>query len=107
MKHDSSGASDERRCDILVCGAGYVGLATAVAIKQARPSLDVVLVDAAPEGVWRKDGRASAIAAAAEAMLTASASGRACGGRPADHRDDRHRQPHLRPDPPGVPDLLR
>ena len=60
----------DRHCDILVCGAGYVGLATAVAIKQARPSLKILLVDAAPEGVWKKDGRASAIAAAAQAMLT-------------------------------------
>ncbi len=59
----------ERQTDIMVCGAGYVGLATAVAIKQARPSLDVVLADAAPDGVWKKDGRASAIAAAACAML--------------------------------------
>ncbi|RLQ89056.1 ubiquinone biosynthesis hydroxylase [Notoacmeibacter ruber] len=59
----------DRHADIVICGAGYVGLATAVAIKQARPSLDIVVADAAPEGVWRKEGRASAIAAAAQAML--------------------------------------
>ena len=56
--------------DVLVAGAGYVGLTTAVAIKQAAPHLSVTIVDAAPEGVWEKDGRASAIAAAAIRMLT-------------------------------------
>ncbi|KFB08719.1 ubiquinone biosynthesis hydroxylase [Nitratireductor basaltis] len=56
--------------DILIAGAGYVGLATAVSIAQARPSLKIMIVDAAPEGVWQKDGRASAIAAAATRMLS-------------------------------------
>ncbi|MCE7029151.1 ubiquinone biosynthesis hydroxylase [Jiella avicenniae] len=55
--------------DVLVAGAGYVGLTTAVAIKQAAPHLSVTIVDAAPEGVWERDGRASAIAAAAVRML--------------------------------------
>jgi 2-octaprenyl-6-methoxyphenol hydroxylase len=55
--------------DVLVAGAGYVGLATAVSLKQARPSLAVAVVDAAPAGVWEKDSRASAIAAAACRML--------------------------------------
>ena len=55
--------------DVLVAGAGYVGLAAAVSLKQARPSLAVAVVDAAPAGVWQKDGRASAIAAAACRML--------------------------------------
>jgi 2-octaprenyl-6-methoxyphenol hydroxylase len=55
--------------DVLVAGAGYVGLAAAVALKQARPGLSVSVVDAAPPGVWQKDGRASAIAAAASRML--------------------------------------
>ncbi len=59
----------DRPIDVLVAGAGYVGLATAVSLKQARPSLAVAIVDAAPEGVWEKDGRASAIAAAACRML--------------------------------------
>lgn len=57
------------RLDVMIAGAGYVGLATAVAIVQARPSLKVAVVDAAPEGAWRKDGRSSAIAAAACRML--------------------------------------
>ncbi|MHB2267711.1 ubiquinone biosynthesis hydroxylase [Aliihoeflea sp. PC F10.4] len=55
--------------DIVIAGAGYVGLATAVSIKAARPNLSVLIVDAAPEGVWQRDTRASAIAAAATRML--------------------------------------
>lgn len=58
-----------RRLDVLVAGAGYVGLTVAVAIKSARPALDVAIVDAAPADAWRRDGRASAIAAAARRML--------------------------------------
>jgi 2-octaprenyl-6-methoxyphenol hydroxylase len=59
----------DRGLDVLIAGAGYVGLATAVAIATARPSLKIAVVDAAPAGVWQKDGRASAIAAAACRML--------------------------------------
>jgi len=55
--------------DVLVAGAGYVGLAAAVSLKQARPSLAVAVVDAAPAGAWQRDGRCSAIAAAASRML--------------------------------------
>ena len=58
------------RLDILVVGAGYVGLAAAVSIKQSRPEMTIAIVDAAPEDVWKKDTRASAIAAAACRMLT-------------------------------------
>ena len=57
------------RLDVLVAGAGYVGLAVAVSIRAARPSLKVAVVDAAPAGAWERDGRASAIAAAACRML--------------------------------------
>jgi 2-octaprenyl-6-methoxyphenol hydroxylase len=58
------------RFDVLVAGAGYVGLATAVSMSAARPSLRIAVVDAAPEGVWQRDTRASAIAAAASRMLS-------------------------------------
>ena len=58
--------------DILIAGAGYVGLATAAAIAHAAPHLSVRVVDPAPDGVWKKDGRASAIAAAASRMLEAA-----------------------------------
>lgn len=55
--------------DIVIAGAGYVGMATAVALKSSAPHLSVTVIDAAPAGVWRKDTRASAIAAAASRML--------------------------------------
>ena len=55
--------------DMLVAGAGYVGLATAVATKAACPQLKVAVMDAAPAGVWQRDTRASALAAAASRML--------------------------------------
>ncbi len=57
------------RLDIVIAGAGYVGLAAAVSVAQARPGLGIAIVDAAPPGVWERDGRASAIAAAARRML--------------------------------------
>lgn len=57
--------------DILVGGGGYVGLSVAVSIKKSAPHLSVMVVDAAPENVWRNDARASAIAAAASRMLDA------------------------------------
>jgi 2-octaprenyl-6-methoxyphenol hydroxylase len=63
-------AAERPPLDVLVAGAGYVGLAAAVSMKQARPNLAIAVVDAAPEGVWEKDGRASAIAAAACRMLS-------------------------------------
>ncbi len=55
--------------DMLVVGGGYVGLSAAVAVKQAAPHLDIAVVEAAPEHVWQKDTRASAIVAAATKML--------------------------------------
>jgi 2-octaprenyl-6-methoxyphenol hydroxylase len=57
--------------DILVAGGGYVGLSVAVSIKKAAPHLNVMVADGAPEGAWQRDGRASAIAAAASRMLSA------------------------------------
>jgi 2-octaprenyl-6-methoxyphenol hydroxylase len=66
----TSGRQDEARpVDVLIAGAGYVGLATAVGIKAASPHLTVAVVDAAPKGAWERDTRASAIAAAACRML--------------------------------------
>lgn len=55
--------------DVVVAGGGYVGLGVAVAIKQAAPHLGVEVIEAAPEGVWKNDMRASAIIAAATRML--------------------------------------
>jgi len=65
-------AQDLRRSamlDVVVAGGGYVGLSVAVAIKQAAPHLNVQVIEAAPEDVWAKDVRASAIIAAATRML--------------------------------------
>lgn len=59
----------EDRFDIVIAGAGYVGMAAAVAVARARPDLRIAIVDAAPANVWKKDGRASAIAAAAMRLL--------------------------------------
>lgn len=60
------------RFDIVIAGGGYVGLSTALAIKSAAPHLSVLLVDPAPPLAERKgvDLRASAIALAAQKMLT-------------------------------------
>lgn len=55
--------------DMLIVGGGYVGLSVAVATKQAAPHLSVEVIEAAPESVWQKDERASAIIAAATRML--------------------------------------
>jgi 2-octaprenyl-6-methoxyphenol hydroxylase len=55
--------------DMLVVGGGYVGLSAAVAVKQAAPHLQVMVIEAAPEDAWQKDVRASAIISAATKML--------------------------------------
>jgi 2-octaprenyl-6-methoxyphenol hydroxylase len=55
--------------DVVIAGGGYVGLAVAVAIKQAAPHMQVEIVEAAPQDVWKKDMRASAIISAATRML--------------------------------------
>ncbi|TCT41826.1 2-octaprenyl-6-methoxyphenol hydroxylase [Martelella mediterranea] len=55
--------------DIIVVGGGYVGLSVAVAVKKSAPHLDIVLMEAAPEHVWEKDQRASAVIDAAVNML--------------------------------------
>ncbi|GEO85845.1 MULTISPECIES: ubiquinone biosynthesis hydroxylase [Alphaproteobacteria] len=55
--------------DLLIVGGGYVGLSVAVAVKQAAPHLAVEVIEAAPDGAWKKDPRASAIIAAATKML--------------------------------------
>ncbi|MGV1909443.1 ubiquinone biosynthesis hydroxylase [Agrobacterium vitis] len=55
--------------DLVVVGGGYVGLSAALAVKRAAPHLEVTVIEAAPEGQWRKDPRASAVIAAATKML--------------------------------------
>jgi 2-octaprenyl-6-methoxyphenol hydroxylase len=70
-KRETERTGGQAPFDVAVAGAGYVGLAIAVSIKASRPSLRVVVVDAAPAGAWQRDARASAIAAAACRMLSA------------------------------------
>lgn len=69
MPLDTGNTRDSNRYDVVIAGAGYAGLATAVAIKSARPGMRLLVADAAPEGVWKKDGRSVAVAAAACRML--------------------------------------
>ena len=57
--------------DVIIAGGGYVGLSLAVSLAKARPGMAITVIDAAPEGAWKRDGRASAIAAAAIRMLEA------------------------------------
>lgn len=63
------GEDTKTMVDCLIAGGGYVGLSTAVAIKDAAPHLNVMLVDAAPKNAISTDERASAIASAASRML--------------------------------------
>src|SRR5690606_40578872 len=58
-----------RNNDVVIAGGGYVGLVTAVAIRSAAPHRSVTVIDGAPAGAWKKDPRASSIAAAASRML--------------------------------------
>lgn len=62
-------AMNEKPLDVLICGGGYVGLSCAVAVKSAAAGLEVAVIDAAPPEVWRKDVRASAVAAAGRRLL--------------------------------------
>jgi 2-octaprenyl-6-methoxyphenol hydroxylase len=64
-----AGTQKRLRKDIVIAGAGYVGLATAVAIKSAALDIGIQVVDAAPPGAFERDTRASAVAAAAARML--------------------------------------
>ncbi|MDJ0931658.1 ubiquinone biosynthesis hydroxylase [Breoghania sp.] len=55
--------------DVLVAG-GYVGLSLALALKASDPDIAVAVVDTRPRNAISKDLRCSAIASAAERMLT-------------------------------------
>jgi 2-octaprenyl-6-methoxyphenol hydroxylase len=55
--------------DILIAGGGQVGLALAVALRQAAPALGVTLVDAVPADAATREGRASTIVAGGRKML--------------------------------------
>jgi 2-octaprenyl-6-methoxyphenol hydroxylase len=55
--------------DILIAGGGQVGLALAVALRQAAPTLGVTLADAVPPDAATREGRASTIVAGGQKML--------------------------------------
>jgi 2-octaprenyl-6-methoxyphenol hydroxylase len=57
------------RFDVIVAGGGYIGLSLALALKQGDADLAVAVIEPRPRAAWAKDGRASAIAAAARHML--------------------------------------
>ncbi len=58
-----------KETDVLIAGGGQVGLALAVALRQAAPSLTVTLVDAVPPDAATREGRASTIVAGGRKML--------------------------------------
>jgi 2-octaprenyl-6-methoxyphenol hydroxylase len=60
---------DSGPVDVMIAGGGHVGLALALALRRAAPSLSVTVVDAAPVAPGRHDGRASAIAAGGRRLL--------------------------------------
>jgi len=60
---------ESSRVDVVVVGGGYVGLSLAVALKAAAAHLDVLVIEAALKDAWKRDPRASAIAAATVRML--------------------------------------
>ncbi len=55
--------------DVLIAGGGQVGLALAVALRQAAPALRVTLVDAVPPDAATREGRASTVVAGGRKML--------------------------------------
>lgn len=55
--------------DIVIAGGGQIGLALALALRQAAPTLWVTLVDAAPPDAATREGRASTIVAGGRRML--------------------------------------
>ncbi len=76
MAATTNPAAARQTVDVLVAGAGYVGLATAVAIRQARPSLSVTVIDAAPAEFGNATGALRPSPRPPAACSTSSAAGR-------------------------------
>jgi 2-octaprenyl-6-methoxyphenol hydroxylase len=57
--------------DVLIAGGGQVGLALALALRRAAPTLAVTVVDAAEAAARPREGRASTIVAGGQRMLVA------------------------------------
>ena len=65
----ASSSKDAQKVDVLIGGAGFAGLALAIALRQSlAPSFSVAVADPALAGA-AKDGRASAIVAAARRLF--------------------------------------
>jgi len=61
--------SKRTKMDVVIAGGSHIGMSLGVALKIAMPQLDVMVIEAAPQDAWRKDPRASALAAATVRML--------------------------------------
>jgi 2-octaprenyl-6-methoxyphenol hydroxylase len=55
--------------DVIIAGGGYIGLTLASALRDADPAIAVAVIDPRPLTAAARDGRASAIAAAARKMF--------------------------------------
>lgn len=69
METEHKNSQKPQKADIIIAGGAYVGLCLAVAVKEACPQLEIIVLDAGEENAWQRDVRASAIAAAAVRML--------------------------------------
>ncbi|KAA6205011.1 MAG: ubiquinone biosynthesis hydroxylase [Candidatus Tokpelaia sp.] len=69
METEQKNSEKPHEADIIIVGGAYVGLCLAVAVKEACPQLDIIVLDAGAKDAWQHDLRASAIAAAAVRML--------------------------------------
>src|SRR5476649_2754228 len=68
----SKGAKQQHKTDLVIGGAGFAGLALAIALRQGLgDSFTVTVVDPALGAAQSKDPRASAIAAAARRLFEA------------------------------------
>src|ERR1700688_181289 len=68
----AKGAAEQHKTDLLIGGAGFAGLALAIALRQGLgDSFAVTVVDPALGALKSKDPRASAIAAAARRLFEA------------------------------------
>ena len=61
--------ADASDVDVLIAGGGQVGLALALALRRAAPTLGVTVVDAATVEARSREGRASTIVAGGQRML--------------------------------------
>jgi L-2-hydroxyglutarate oxidase LhgO len=51
-----------KKCDVLIIGAGVVGLSTGIALLQCRPNLNVLIADKEKDIAMHASGRNSGVA---------------------------------------------